>query len=351
MWSTLFPSRKKSLAETVAAFRSVVRRSHESSPVDVTHGGSAASTAAAAAAPVPDALRAEASKHVVALKAALFGHLAAEVPPKPEDVALLTAEAVDGDLLALLARHLRLLEFEASKDAVLVFNNLLRRSAGGRTAVARVDADGVLETLVGGYEVNSLALNCGSMLRECLRHEPLVRALLWSPLFWRFFSLVGVADFDVASDAFLSFKEALTRHKAVITAFMADRLDPFVSAYNGLLSSKNYVVRRQSLKLLGEMLVERSNFGLMTHYIASADNLKLIMNLLLDSRRNIQFEAFHVFKVFVANPNKTPPVATILAKNRDRLLSYLADFLTDRDDEQFHEERLMIMDEIRGLGP
>lgn len=36
----------------------------------------------------------------------------------------------------------------------------------------------------------------------------------------------------------------------------------------------------------------------MTKYIADAENLKLMMNLLRDKSRNIQFEAFHVFKVF-----------------------------------------------------
>lgn len=34
----------------------------------------------------------------------------------------------------------------------------------------------------------------------------------------------------------------------------------------------------------------------MTKYISSAENLKLMMNLLRDKSRNIQFEAFHVFK-------------------------------------------------------
>lgn len=35
----------------------------------------------------------------------------------------------------------------------------------------------------------------------------------------------------------------------------------------------------------------------MTRYIANDANMKLIMNLLRDKSRNIQFEAFHVFKV------------------------------------------------------
>jgi Mo25-like len=38
----------------------------------------------------------------------------------------------------------------------------------------------------------------------------------------------------------------------------------------------------------------------MTKYISNPDNLKLMMNMLREKSRNIQFEAFHVFKVFVA---------------------------------------------------
>lgn len=67
--------------------------------------------------------------------------------------------------------------------------------------------------------------------------------------------------------------------------------------YKGLLHSPNYVTKRQSLKLLGEILLDRTNFNVMTRYISNEDNLKDMMNLLKDKSKNIQFEAFHVFKV------------------------------------------------------
>lgn len=101
--------------------------------------------------------------------------------------------------------------------------------------------------------------------------------------------------------------------------------------YEKLLISENYVTKRQSLKvslklssllgfclslneatlyttkmsvhlsvcpqLLGELLLDRYNFTVMTKYISKPENLKLMMNLLRDNSRNIQFEAFHVFKV------------------------------------------------------
>ena len=53
-------------------------------------------------------------------------------------------------------------------------------------------------------------------------------------------------------------------------------------------------------KLLGELLLDRHNFVVMTKYISNPENLKLMMNLLRNKSRNIQFEAFHVFKVRLA---------------------------------------------------
>ena len=38
-------------------------------------------------------------------------------------------------------------------------------------------------------------------------------------------------------------------------------------------------------------------FQVMTRYISNPDNLKLMMNMLKEKSRNIQFEAFHVIKV------------------------------------------------------
>ena len=51
------------------------------------------------------------------------------------------------------------------------------------------------------------------------------------------------------------------------------------------------------LQLLGELLLDRANFNVMTKYISNPENLKLMMTMLRNDSRNIQFEAFHVFKV------------------------------------------------------
>lgn len=75
-------------------------------------------------------------------------------------------------------------------------------------------------TLANGYENQEVALNCGMVLRECIRHEPLAKMMLESPYFWKFFSYVDLSTFDVASDAFATFKDLLSRHKTLVAEFL-----------------------------------------------------------------------------------------------------------------------------------
>jgi len=190
------------------------------------------------------------------------------------------------------------------------------------------------------------------ILRECIRHEALAKIVLYSEDFAKYFDYVELSTFDIASDAFATFKELLTRHKTQVAEYLNTHYDTFFAKYTVLLDSNNYVTKRQSLKLLGEILLDRANFSIMTRYISSADNLKLMMNLLRNKSRNIQFEAFHVFKVFVANPKKNKEVSDILRKNQEKLLKFLTGFHTDRtDDEQFNDEKAFLITQIQQLSP
>jgi hypothetical protein len=56
------------------------------------------------------------------------------------------------------------------------------------------------------YEQQEVALNCGAMLRECIRYEALTKILLNSDNLFDFFKYVEVSTFDIASDAFATFK-------------------------------------------------------------------------------------------------------------------------------------------------
>ncbi|OTF73119.1 Mo25-like protein [Euroglyphus maynei] len=293
------------------------------------------------------------SKNLLLIKNMLYGTGDTE-PQTDIGVAQLSLELYNTNLLLQLINNLSRIEFEAKKDVAQIFNNILRRQIGTRSPTVEYlcTKSDILFTLMRGYEKHDIALHCGSMLRECARYEALAKIMLYSNDFYNFFNYVEVSTFDIASDAFSTFKELLTRHKTLSAEFLDTNYDRFFTCYEKLLNSENYVTKRQSLKLLGELLLDRHNFTIMTRYISSQDNLKLMMTMLKNRSRNIQFEAFHVFKVFVANPNKPKPILDILLRNKDKLIDFLTKFQTDRaDDEQFNEEKAYLIKQIRDLKP
>jgi len=288
----------------------------------------------------------------VAMKHILHGE--GDAAPSPELVMQLALEIYNTDLLESLVLGLDKLEFEARKDVAAIFNTLVRRKVGTRLPTVEYleKHASILLVLQQGYEKPDVSLNCGMMLREAIAHESLARIALYDDAFYRYFEYVELNTFEIASDAFATFKALLTVHKPMVSEFLQANYDQFFDRYTTLLNAGNYVTKRQMLKLLGEILLDRANFTVMTRYISQPDNLKLMMNLLRDKSRSIQFEAFHVFKVFVANPNKAKPVSDILRKNRDKLIVFLNGFQTDRtDDDQFNDEKAFLVKQIQDMPP
>lgn len=55
--------------------------------------------------------------------------------------------------------------------------------------------------------------------------------------------------------------------------------------------------------------------------------------------------------MFVANPEKPRPIHEILLRNKDKLVEFLTKFHTDRDDEQFNDEKAYLIKQIKELKP
>ncbi|WVW86907.1 hypothetical protein I302_108962 [Kwoniella bestiolae CBS 10118] len=291
----------------------------------------------------------EVSRLLASTKNSLIGE--GEAEPSPDVIAQVANEVYAQDLLSLLVIHLGKFDFEARKDVCHIYNTLLRRQLGTRSPTVDIIAtrpDIIFNTLK-GYANADIALNTGMILKEMLRYEPLARILLYSEQFYTFPNYIENTTFGISTDAFACMKETLTRHKPMVAQYLDANYDRFFNMYTTLILSANYVTKRQSLKLLGEILLDRANYSIMTRYIASEANLKMMMNFLRDKSRNIQFEAFHVFKVFVANPNKPAQIAAILRRNKDKLLVFLKEFHNDKDDEQFNDEKQFLIAQIQQL--
>ena len=247
--------------------------------------------------------------------------------------------------------------------------------------------------LCNGYDRRESAGACGGILKEALKWDAVTAVVLYDePLpdgrtidiyndvdvtkkssgngvFWKFFNWIDKSSFEVSADAFDCFRLILTKHKQLVSQYINTNFELFFDKYNNILvKSDSYVTKRQSIKLLGEVLLDRQFYEVMTRYVDSGDNLKLIMWQLKDDRRMVQYEAFHVFKVrlihfnirlylltfnlqiFAANPNKSYEVQKFLIMNKQRLLKFLPKFLEDRtEDDQFNDEKAWLVKAIGNL--
>ncbi|KAK0612808.1 Mo25-like protein [Bombardia bombarda] len=307
-----------------------------------------------------------------------------ETESSPEQIYQLVKGIIDEDLLYLLAVRLHRLSFETRKDAQVIFSYVFRfrppaaspKSEPLALAYVIDKRPQVLIALCRGYDHKESATPAGTVLRELLKNEAAAAIILYDDgngepgssaqgvqgidrekpqtgtgVLWLFFDWIDKGSFEVAADAFTTFRELLTKHKDLVPKYLAVNFELFFSKYNlTLVQSNSYVTKRQSIKLLGEILLDRSNYNVMTAYVDRGEHLKICMNLLRDDRKMVQYEGFHVFKVFVANPHKSVPVQKILLMNRDKLLHFLSHFLEDRtDDEQFIDEREFLIKQIRNM--
>ncbi|KAJ0979666.1 hypothetical protein J5N97_015140 [Dioscorea zingiberensis] len=287
-------------------------------------------------------------KNIVLMRQVLSGD--GEAEPNLEQVSQLALDICKEDVLSLFVQNLPTLGWKARKDLVHCWCILLGQKVGSTYCCVDYLENHVelLDFLVICYNNKEIALNCGSMLRECIKYPSLAKYILESASFELFFKYVELPNFDIASDALCTFKELLTRHETAVSQFLSAHYEQFFELYEKLLTSANYVTRRQSLKFLSEFLLEAPNSQIMKQYITEVRYLKIMMGLLEDSSKNIQLSAFHIFKVFVANPNKPPEVIDILAKNHEVLLMQLRNLPTSKggEDEQFEEERDLVISEI-----
>lgn len=271
-----------------------------------------------------------------------------ETDSSPEQVAHLVNSMIQEDLLYLLAHSIHLLPFESRKDCQSIFSYVFRfKPANGLSpdppAMSYIihQRPEVIVELCRGYARKESAMPCGVVLREMLKQYEEVAAIIIydesheneratsvdeidlrdSPVqsghgvFWKFFSWIENGAFEVSTDAFTTFRvnfvmiclrwpllsmkqELLTRHKQLLALYLERNFDLFFQQYNTVLvQSSSYVTKRQSIKLLGELLLDRANYNVMTQYVESGDHLKTCMTLLKDDRKMVQYEGFHVFKV------------------------------------------------------
>ena len=221
----------------------------------------------------------------------------------PEAVFQLLTNILNEDLLYALAINIHKLPFESRKDAQVIFSTAFRYKPAGQPTPQVLEhvvayRPDIIIALCRGYDRRESAMPCGGILREALKYDAIAALLLYDEpmedgktldlgsvnpdlpssgngVFWKFFGWIDKGAFEVSADAFNTFREILTKHKPLVATFLQTNFDAFFSKYNTMLvQSESYVTKRQSIKLLGEILLDRANYNVMTQYVDSGEHLK-----------------------------------------------------------------------------
>ncbi|XP_051152874.1 putative MO25-like protein At5g47540 [Andrographis paniculata] len=290
----------------------------------------------------------EVEKNISSMKTMLIGD--GEAEPSPEQISQLTLGICNEDVIPLFFQNLPFLGWETRKNLVICWPILVKQEVDSVFCCAQYMENhlDLLDILIAGYDDKEIALHCGNMLRECIKLPTFAKYILESPSFELFFKYVELPNFDISADAFSTFKDLLTKHPAPVSEFLNNHYNEFFERYQKLLTSDNYVTRRQSLKILSDFLLESPNARVMKRFVSEIQHLKIMMMLLKDSSKNIQISAFHIFKIFVANPNKPEEIKIIVAKNNEKLITLLHDLSPGKgnEDDEFEEEKEMVIKEI-----
>jgi len=293
----------------------------------------------------------ECARYLKNMKVILHGD--DEVEPQPDQITQLAQEIYSTDCLYYLVVNLRKLDFDSRKDVVILFLTLLRRTMANKSSTVDYlvhSKPEIITMLIKGPENLEIGLICGQILRDCIKFEVINRFVLYSPSFYNFFKYVQIPTFEIATDAMMTLHELLTTHRKLVSEFLGNNYDVFITAINKLITSKNYVTKRQSVKLLNELVSQRSNQQFLSKFFDDANNLKLTMLLLSDKLKNLQLEGFHTLKFFVANPKRSQKVTDILIKNKANFIEFFKTFdIASFHDSNIIEERDYTLGEIKNL--
>lgn len=315
-------------------------------------------------------------------------------------VAEATVTAITGNqtqhITPSLLENMITLPFESRKHVAAIFNYLLICGLEGIDApiysvammkfVSYVEAnyEQIMTHIVQGHDLSrhgispDIVLHFGSMYRSCTRHPILYQQLVGSRdraerFVYPFLDeYVHMANFEISSDAMESLRAAFAANpdrvvsnvdeknaeqwnRSCISDIAAEFLNrDYEAVWDDRFTPKllsdtaNYMSRRVALQILSTVLLTRSNYSVMIRYVASRSNLIVVMHLLRDTSPHITLDAFHVFKVFVANPNKPPEIVKILHDNKSKLCAYLTTLHQEKEenDAQFRDEKALIISTI-----
>jgi calcium binding protein 39 len=271
---------------------------------------------------------------------------------------------IESGLIDKMVTNMMLFDLEAKKALVTIMQTLVRESKPFRTYVTSSGSDDptglspIVEKLVHGFEVKSfsskygIALFTGPMLMTIVRNDERTAKTVLENHLDRFLDeFVQSTSYEIKGIAFDTLRDLLFTVDENETTFLrknaADYINGlwvpsleamkaenninkpasnrFFTKLNVLLGKRDFTTVKATVKIIQSVLfcTSKVTFDSMLTYVGDPHNCIVAMNLLRDTSAQLQFEGFHLFKVFVLNPNRPSTITILLARNKGNLVTYL----------------------------
>ena len=279
--------------------------------------------------------------------------------PKPDEIDKCLNICSQSGLLVKIARTVAALPPETRRIMSAIWGYLLKIESPKSFQRPMVDYlisnTQALDLLFEAYGKNSSGSDViiGVMIRDACRYSRVVNYVVSKGLVFNLFPVLVSGNFDVSADAFQTLKEILTNHKDVSAPWLTRNFKEFFELYMKPLrapTESEYVIVRQSLSILSTLLLDRQFMDTMIQFVGNDEFLRLVMILLGNESKVVKYEAFHIFKIFAANPNKTARICRILIQNRERVIKILDQIENDRlDDNEFRQDKAAVVGKLESL--
>jgi len=161
----------------------------------------------------------------------------------------------------------------------------------------------------------------------------------WNNFLAEVFRHADNAEVTISQDAYAIIEMFATRHCDIFCRYVKRHCVAFLKRMGQLIQSKNYLTQRWYMKLLHDLLLKPQFESVMTTFINDWENLKIVMKLLKHHSKIISMESFHLFQLFVFNPNKHPCIHIVLWNNKDNLIRFFNHFHSNSNDPDFEEDK------------
>ncbi|GAB5366539.1 hypothetical protein AAMO2058_001152100 [Amorphochlora amoebiformis] len=288
----------------------------------------------------------------------------------PAKIVKLSRELKGSDTVERLVMDIGKLDFEIPKTLARILSFWLHDRRTCNDAISYFSTRfKLIDHLLDNFEHPEVTLPCAEVIKEALAHPQLLKIPLEdekNTLVLKVLGYIGLKDVAYALEAFrmldviinckLAKDQNLSddmrkEHLKLVSKWLESNYDAFWKAVHSFLEPPgSHLLMEQMLKHVYQILKTDWNYYIMMKYINDPKNLTRVMRLLRVQNKKIQVMAFNVFKIFVANPQKSDKIIEILKPNQGQIMQFFKVLAADDElDGKFEDDLEVLYEQLKKL--